>query len=676
VPLTINEAPSRPPVAPLPPWQRGDLFDPDTVVWVTTEAALAGLVSALEDRDNPAAEIVMDLETTGLDEYATSPVPARIVLASLTVPRASGEPGLKPITYVVPLYHPESVWVGTWRKVLWRIISVIRRDAISLVNHNLKFDLRWIFAHTGIDLAGLTAWDTQIGAHLSDENASTKLKDRAPMLFGIPPWNDFDLSTPGAALRVPLIDLALYAARDTYWTWRLARLQREVSMYDEEPPTDPDEESAYRLGKLARHCAMPTSATLTRIENRGFLLDRDWTYAKRAELEAERERTLAELLDAVPPPTGMEVSFAPTSKFFAAWTESACQRGQLRVAALTPGGRPQWNKAVLVRQKNAGSAVADSLLTHRQAVKRLEYIASWLSLAAPDGAVHATYHAGRVVTGRLSSSDPNMQQVTSSLKGAFLPRPGYLIAELDYSQVELRVAAFISRCEPMMEAFRQGLDLHRLLASRIVGKEARNITKEERQGGKSANFGLLYGMSAAGFREYAETVYGVSFTDSEAEIVRATFFSMWQGMAEWHHRAISRARQDGEISSPIGRIRRLPEIDSSNGYQRSHAERNAINSPVQGFASDLMQMAGASVLGFLPGSQAVPGVHLDGTVHDSLVAEVPADDWQRATGRVMHRMLNITEHLKYLGCHFDVPLAVEATVGTRWGAGDVGVIEG
>jgi len=649
-------------------------FDPAYVTWGLTDTDLRHLGAAIVDAD----EVVIDLETTGLAEYAWSGgpqnggYPARIVLVSLTLPTAGVA---MPTTWVVPLSHPDSVWLGRWREVITRIAGWLKAAGRPILNQNLKFDFRWLYAHTGVDLSHLLIWDTLVSSHLLDENASTKLKERAPATFDVSRWDDFDLSTPGAAERVPIVDLGLYAARDTFWTWRLASAHRErmfLSGEGDQPASDDEVEDA-RLGRLAVWCAMPTMSTLTAIEQRGMVLDRDWVVDQLGQHQTEAEVLSAKLANRYRFDEH-EASFAPTSLWFRDWTTKAIEDGQLTVAEMTPNGNPRWSKGVLIRQARLGSEVAADLLELRNHTKKSEFLTSWLVHVDPTGVIHSTYNYGRVVTGRLSSSDPNMQQVTSSLKPAFVPRPGHVFIDLDYSQVELRVAAFISRCEPMLEALRRGDDLHRLLAARITGKDPADVLPSERHGGKSANFGLLYAMSAAGFQTYAETVYGVVFTEEEAIAVRAAFFDTWVGIADWHAQSIARAHRTGQVTSPIGRVRRLPDIWDGNDYLSSAAERQAINSPVQGFASDLMQMAAASIEGRLPGVDPVPGAAIVATVHDDIVVEAPTEDWKRIALDCQDRMTTIGRHLRRLDCDLDVPLTVGVTVGTRWGLDDVGAL--
>ena len=225
----------------------------------------------------------------------------------------------------------------------------------------------------------------------------------------------------------------------------------------------------------------------------------------------------------------------------------------------------------------------------------------------------------------------------------------------------------------MMRAFANGDDLHTMMAAKIVSKLLEEVTEGERQAGKSANFGLVYGMSPDGFRVYAENQYGVSFTEEEAYAAHQAFFDLWEGVREWHARVVATLHRTGQVVSPIGRVRRLPEVYSHNERIVSGAERAAINAPVQGFGSDLMQIAAASVVGTLPGVPRIEDVYLVGTVHDSIVAELPEDDWERQARRVLKRMTDVVPQvLKKMGCTLDVPLGADVKVGSRWGLADVG----
>lgn len=639
---------------------------------------LADLLHVLEGSHEP---VVFDLETSGLVEHAYTGGPqnggvaAAIAMATITVgwPKAMVEP----TTYVLPLYHPESPFIGQWRKV-WKAVAQ-RLRKIRYVGHHVKFDARYTKATCGVDLSKSLHWDTLLSSSLQDENRSNKLKDVAPQLFGMDRWDDdIDLSYPGAAYDHNLFDLGLYAARDTYWTYRLWKAHEALMFLDDEAdiPIGDDEVEDARLGTLAINTSMPTMGTLTAIEQRGIVLDLDMAREMLREAEGhvrDQHDKLARLYSDVPELDPVEASFAPTSKYFARWTEEAVDRGDLRVVSLTKSGKPQWNKAALNRLVRNGYELASDVLDLRDYGKRAEFLRSWQTFVTRQNTIHTTYNAGSVVTGRLSSSSPNMQQVSKKLRPCFVPRPGYVLADLDYSQLEMRVAAHVSQCIPMIEAFQRGDDLHRLFAARINGVEPEEVTGDMRQQAKAGNFGLLFGMGPGGFQIYAETAYNVLLTEEEAAAIHATFFEMWVGMREWHNNMMRLAHDMGQVVSPIGRVRRLPNIHDGNDRQVSDAERQAINSPVQGFGSDIMQMAAASIEGILPGSRRVDGARLVATVHDSIVAEVPEDSWEEVTRECVARMEGVVDELKdRFGVDFAVPLKADASVGTRWGWDDVG----
>lgn len=632
-----------------------------------------------------AESVHFDFETTGLHEYAVTHgktnggVAARVVLASFTIPQADefGEwDGREPTTWILPLSHPDSTFLGAWRKILKRIFGTALELSSALVGHNVKFDSRYLYATTGVDVSDILHWDTAVSSHLLDENSSAKLKDRAPETFGIDRWDDgLDLTYPGAADESPLIVLGEYAAYDTYWTWRLYQNHLErLRMSGEEaqlPVMDEHDVQDDRLGKLATWVAMPTIRSLAKMEQRGILLDGEWTEQRLVDDLQIHELALDDLSERYEMERD-KASIAATSHWFIELTQRAVEAGDLQIAAMTKTGKPQWSEQVLSKQARNGSHTAEQILNARKSSKRAGYLRAWLDSRSQQGAVHSTYHVGGTITGRLSSSGPNMQQVTKQLRPAFIPRPGYVLADIDYSQIELRVAAMVSNCQPMLEALRDGQDLHRLLGARISNKAPEDVTPEERQKAKSANFGLLYGMGPMGFQMYAEAAYGVDMTIEEAQSVYNAFFEQWEGMREWHQRAAKQVGEQGEVTSPIGRVRRLPQALYGNDKDVAHAERNAVNSPVQGFASDMMQMAMASISGVLPGYEPVDGAHVVATVHDSIVVELAEDRWQQTLGQCIDRMTKgLDRPLEKLGVLLNVPILAEAVVGTRWGLDDI-----
>jgi len=662
------------------------------VVWVMNDDDLENLLEAIR----VCQKVVIDLETTGLVEYAWTDGPrnggvaGRIALASLTLPdadRPAGDEwdGNEPTTWILPLSHPDSPFVGVWRDVMKRVMLAMVETRRPISNVNVKFDARWWYWHTGVDVTEQIVWDPQVSGHVLDETQPRKLKERAPVVFGIERWDDVEFTSPGAAERAPLFQLGEYGARDTYWTWRLEEHDREL-MYlnrsedSDDEPTFPEEIQNARFGKLCTWVSMPTVAALTRMEQRGFRIDREWIQNKIEEDEHVKQEGLDWLRDVTQMrPNG--VSIAPTSHWFRDAMNSAVAQGLINIQEVTKTGVPSWGKNVLVRQKRvwelehpdeAENNFAGKLLETKQAAKRLEFLKAWLHLATREGFIHSSYNIGSVSTGRLSSSDPNLQQVTKKLRPAFIPRDGYVIAALDYSQLELRVAAFISRSPTMIQAFLDGKDLHRELAATINSITPEQVTDLQRTQAKAGNFGLLYMMGASGFRGYAENVYGVSLTEKEAIRVYHAFFDQWEGMHEWHQQSILKIHRDGFITSPIGRVRRLPDVWSGVSKWVASAERAGVNAPVQGFGADLMNMGLASAAGLLPGTRAVEGAFAVNTVHDEGTFEVREDRWQEIVPELQDRMTNLNWVLKKMGCELDVPLKVDATIGTRWALSDVG----
>lgn len=652
-----------------------DTFDPDQVAWALDDVSFERMIAQLETAD----EITFDLETTSLNEFGKD---AAVVLASFTLPNYD--------TWLLPLYHPESPFEADWRERFRRAMKVLWGK--FLMAHNGKFDCRWTNRHAKVNLAKWLGWDSQMSSHLLDENRSTKLKDRAPDTFGVERWDDFDLKKENAALQVPLIQLGMYAARDTYWTQRLCNHHREqlFTMPDTDSPTGADEVEDARLGQVQVWTNMPTTRSLTAVECRGIKLDVPWCEERIAAETLIRDSTREILVGSY----GMverfptrKPSFAPTSIWFREWTQAAVDAGDLKIISMTKGGKPQWNKFALMTNKKNGSEIAGVLLEHRGAVKRLEYLKAWLRQVRDDGAIHASYNAGSLITGRLSSSNPNMQQVTKVLRPAFVPREGFHLADFDYSQIEMRVAAHVADCKPMIEAFKAGDDLHRMLARRMAQdrenaaakqdrREPREITLAEvtggeRQGGKAGNFGLLFGMGPGGLQKYAEAVYDVVLSRKEAQEAYNAFFEQWQGMREWHAKVIAKVDRDGQVSSPIGRVRRLP--GAGGGVSTGYSGRAGINAPVQGFASDMMQMAAASIEGMFPGHDRVQGARIVATVHDSIVVEIRKDRWQEIVEECQRRMTDgILEILwNCFRVKIDVPIVADVKVGTRWGLSDI-----
>lgn len=641
------------------------------VAWAHDKDSLRWMIAAIQ----MSSEVVVHLETADDPDgpFAFPGGRGRLVLAALTVPDENEKydwegRGFRPTTWVVPLDHPESPLKGVWRQVLGLMVRTVRDDRRPLAGVDVKRSCRLVAGCTGVDLSEFVSWDAGAAARLESAGADG---DGGRGSVSAPPPVAAGFAEVGEA-----------AAARAFGAW-VEECRQRRRMFVPGPaggvravaPVGGDEERAARLGGVAERVVMPTVAAVAKVELRGFMLDVEWV-EDRVEVErGVRDEAAGRLLERVgaAPLASVEggVSSASSSGWFRRLMGRAVASGEVCVDEVTAGGVPRWSKGVLSRQAREGSVVAGLVLEHRAAVRRLAFLRSWSAARCGDGAVRASYRVGGAVTGRLSSSGPNMQQVPVGLRGAFVPRRGCVLVGLDYSQLELRVAAFLSRCVPMIEALRRGDDLHCLLAARVAGKDPGEVTVLERRRAKAGNFGLLYGMGVEGFRGFALSSFGVELSVGEARLLRDGFFGVWAGMREWQERVVRGARGCGFVVSPVGRVRWLPGLFSSDGGVVGRAERCALNSPVQGFGSDLTCLAVASFLGVLPGCGPVRGAHVVAVVHDEVVVEVEEGCWERVLGECRRRMEDVGGLLGPLDCGVDVPFVVGARVGSRWGLGDV-----
>lgn len=293
------------------------------------------------------------------------------------------------------------------------------------------------------------------------------------------------------------------------------------------------------------------------------------------------------------------------------------------------------------------------------------YFLPWRDFRDGQDRIHPTYKLFGTVTGRLSCADPNLQQVPRDpfIRGILGARPGWTLVVADYSQVELRIAAMMANETTMLGQFARGEDIHMLRAMRMTEKVAADVTKEERKAAKPVSFGFLYGMGAPKFVDYARDSYDVHFTPEEAEAVRRGFFNDYPKLLAWHERQRRLARKYRQVQSPIGRIRHLPDILSQDRAVQGEAERQAINSPVQSFASDLMLLALIELHKMMPPQEAV----IVGTVHDSILCEVRDDLVPQWTARIKSTMEDMTIVKRKFGTEVTVPIVADIEVGSHWG---------
>lgn len=577
---------------------------------------------------------------------------SRITSASYTV-RGEG-------TWVIPCSHPEGPWTEKWKTLLTNVHkAILSKTKTKLIGHNLKYDMTWAWWMTGVALEPVGWWDTMMSDYVLDENEAHSLKEKAVRDLGVDRWDDVDLRDSESQ---PWDSLALYNARDTDYTDRLQVVDQAA--LEQEP----------RLARLFHFLGMPIIRTLTRIERNGLPIDQSVVAVRKAQAEAVVEEEHKYLMRIATEEYGMDpedyptVSFSSTNK----WFKEFMERSPMPVVSLTDTGNPSWTADNLEHLEREGHELARHVLDIRKNGNRLsKFLVPWMEKLADDGRLHPTFNPMRVddkwsdvkgtTTGRLSSSNPNAQQIARELKPCFGGEEGWLFVELDYSQIELRVAAWIANDRNMLAAYERGDDLHTLMAADINDKEPKEVTKTERQGGKAGNFGFLYDMGENTYVDYAYTTYGVTVTYEEARKVRKAFFNRWADLQKWHRRQRNLVRKYGFVRNPIGRKRRLPEIRTGTSYEIGRAERRAINSPVQSMASDLMCLALIEIDRQMDPEQ----VRLVGTVHDSLLAQFRPDTLDENLERVAHIMLDPGTSTKF-GVNVEVPLEVEASIGYHW----------
>jgi DNA polymerase-1 len=585
--------------------------------------------------------VAYDLETNGFEEYVDD---AKIATISV-----SPSPGM---AFVVPVHHPEAPWKDA-DSVLRLITAALAYTSAKRIAHNAKFDDKWL-THFGNPV--YADFDTMIAAHVIDENRPKGLKVLAPMYLGVDPWADVDLAN-GGAMAEGLKKLAKYNGKDSDYTLRLYYAMKEQLKA----------EGMERSARLFMKLMMPSSRSLTDIEMLGV-----WVDQKRlAERLIEVNKILEKLDKQLTKQFGQQANWNSTQVL----AELLFDKLKLPVIEMTGKGAPSTKESVLLRLR-AKHPVAQLLLDWRMWSKRQStYLSRWGEMIDSDGRIHANYKVTGTVTGRLSSGKEegnkgrglNMQQVPREplIRGILGSPPGWKFVEADFSQAELRIAAHYSGDPTLQRLYQLGQDVHMATAMDLTGKPEKSITKEERKKAKGVNFGFLFGMGWRKFVDYARDSYDVEVSENEAKLYRDRFFEKYDHLPRWHDRQRRLARQYKRVQSLIGRVRHLPDVDSPDKEVQAEAERQAINSPVQSLASDLMLMAMNELHEKMDPKEA----RIVGTVHDSLLMEVREDSVDKWVPIIRHTMENPPLKKKF-GVELDVPIVVDITVGTHWSEGE------
>ena len=591
---------------------------------VQDEATLARWLATIERAELTA----FDTETTSLD-----PMQAEIVGISLSV-----EPGR---ACYIPVAHryagaPDQL---PRERVLAALAPWLASEQHKKLGQNLKYDQHALANHD-VALAGV-AHDTLLQSYVLESHKPHDMENLA--------WRHLDLKTLSydevtgkGVTRIPFEQVAVdrateYSAEDADVALRLHR-----ALY---PALAGDAKLAHVYGEIE----IPVREVLFRMERNGMLIDSQKLALQSREL-GERMMTLEQ--QAFQSAGGPFNLGSPRQL-----GEILFERMKLPVVKKTATGQPSTDEEVL-QELAADYPLPKILLEHRALSKLKSTYTDKLPLMvnAQTGRVHTTFSQATAVTGRLASTDPNLQNIPvrtaegRRIREAFIAGPGHVLVSADYSQIELRIMAHLSEDPALLDAFAQGADIHRATAAEIFGVPAADVTSDQRRYIKAVNFGLIYGMGAFGLATQLniERAAAQQFIDK--------YFARYPGVASYMQRTRESARAQGYVETVFGRRLWLPDIKAGGGPRRAGAERAAINAPMQGTAADLIKLAMLAVHDWLLREKLATRLMLQ--VHDELVLEVP-DDEAALVQRELPRLMTGVATLK-------VPLVVDVGHGANW----------
>ena len=592
---------------------------------VLDEAALDAWIERL----GASAEIAFDTETTSLDYMQ-----AELVGVSFSV-----EPGQ---AAYVPFGHdypgaPEQL---AREVVLEKLRPILESERPAKIGQNFKYDMS-VLARAGITLAG-AAFDTMLESYVLDSTATRHDMDSLALKYlGHRTIHYEDVAGKGAKQlsfnEVPVETAAPYAAEDADVTLRLHRALR------------PRLEAHASLATLCDTIEIPFVPVLSRMERNGVRIDVARLKAQSAEL-AQRMREIEASAHAC---AGGPFNLGSAKQIRAILFDNL----GLPVRAKTPKGQPSTAESVL--QELAFEHDLPKLILDHRAMSKLKstYTDALPACVNPGtGRVHTSYHQAVASTGRLSSADPNLQNIPvrthegRRIRQAFVAEPGFRLVAADYSQIELRIMAHLSGDPGLLDAFASGADIHRATASEVFAGGAGEVSDEQRRRAKAINFGLIYGMSAFGLARQLGIERG------EAQRYIDLYFSRYPGVKAFMDATRESARDRGFVETVFGRRLNLPEIKSSNVHRRQYAERTAINAPMQGTAADIIKRAMLSLDAWIVESGAP--VRMIMQVHDELVFEVAREAVGEVTPLIRERMSGAAE--------LAAPLVVDVGEGDNW----------
>ncbi|UCV03840.1 DNA polymerase I [Dechloromonas denitrificans] len=578
-----------------------------------------------------AAELTaLDTETTSLDSFA-----ARIVGISLSV--KVGEACYIPLAHTAP-GAPDQL---PRDEVLAKLKPWLEASSHKKVLQNAKYD-QHVFANHGIALAGIEH-DTMLQSYVIESDKGHDLGQLCSRHLGLATIAYEDLCGKGAKQigfdQVDIERAATYSAEDSDVTLRVH--QALHPRFAAEPG----------LSYIYHAIEMPARQVIWRIERNGILIDSAVLARQSHEMGQKIMALEAQAFELA----GQPFNLASPKQL----AEILFEKLGLPVKKKTPSGGPSTDEEVL-SELALDYPLPKLLLEHRSLSKlKGTYTDKLPRMVNPaTGRVHTHFAQAAVVTGRLASSDPNLQNIPvrseegRKIRTAFIAPAGSSIVSADYSQIELRIMAHLSGDPGLLDAFAHGEDVHRATAGEIFGVTPLEVGPDQRRVAKSINFGLIYGMSAFGLARQ------LGLERSAAQIYIDRYFARYTGVAQYMEEARETARQKGYVETAFGRRLWFPDIRSSNGNRRQGAERAAINAPMQGTAADLIKLAMIAVQNWLEESGRKSRLVLQ--VHDELVLEVPDDELNEVRMHLPRLMGQVAE--------LKVPLVVELGVGPNWEA--------
>ena len=567
--------------------------------------------------------LTLDTETT-----STNAIDAELVGLSFSVEEH------KAFYVPVPVDHEEAL------KVVEIFRPVYENEKIMKVGQNLKYDLE-VLRNYGIELKG-KMWDTMIAHYLIQPELHHNMDYMAEIYLHYKTIHIDELIGPKGKNQRSMrdlspIDIYEYACEDADITLQLKnKLEIELKKHECE--------------KLFYDIEMPLMPVLAEMEMNGVCLDT----ASLAETSKQFTTRMNDIEQRIYELAGQSFNIASPKQV------GEILFDKLKIvekAKKTKTGQYVTSEEVLQQLKNKHEIVAD-ILEHRGLKKLIgTYIDALPKLINPrTGHIHTSFNQTITATGRLSSSDPNLQNIPirgedgKEIRKAFIPEPGCLFFSADYSQIELRVMAHLSGDENMINVFREGKDLHAATAANIYKKDISEVTRDERTKSKRANFGIIYGITIFGLAERLD------IPRDEAKMLIDGYFNTFPQVHNYMEKSKEIARQQGYVTTLFGRRRYLPDINSANSVVRGFAERNAINAPIQGTAADIIKVAMIHIYQRFKEENIRSKMILQ--VHDELNFSVYPDEKEKVERIVLEEMQNAFE--------MKVPLVADSGFGTNW----------